>query len=137
MFYHFGNDSYVSKRYNFANIDLRSNDLTSKTLSSISGLLTFFILIAFVISSVFVQILVLNGASESQAFNAISISLICQSVGLFPAIILARWLPNFVIKKFHWNTFLAVIIAVIAAVGLGMVTAIISVIVSILLAGIH
>jgi len=111
--------------------------LTSKAPTIISSLLTFFILIVFAISSVFVQILVLNGASEGQAFNAISISLICQSVGLFPAIILARWLPNFLNKKFNWNTFLTVIIAVIAATGLGVVTSILSVIVSILLAGIR
>ncbi len=110
--------------------------MTSKTLSSISGLLTFFILIAIAVVSVFVQMMVLNGVSESQGFNAMSISLICQSVGLFPAIILARWLPNFLITKFNWNKILAVLIAVFAAVLLGGLTSFLSVIVSTLLEGI-
>jgi len=80
---------------------------------------------------------VLNGVSESQGFNAMSISLICQSVGLFPAIILARWLPNFLITKFNWNKILAVVIAVLAATLLGGLSSVVSVIISILLAGIR
>ena len=115
----------------------RRDTMSNKTLSMISGLSTFFILIAFGVISVFIQMLVLNGVSESQGFNTMSISLICQSVGLFPAIILARWLPNFLITKFNWNKVLAVVVAVIAGTLLGGLMSVVSMVVSIPLAGIR
>ena len=111
--------------------------MPNKIPALISGLSTFIILIVVAILSVFIQMLVLNGVSESQGFNAMSISLICQSVGLLPSIILARWLPNFLITKFNWNKVLAVVISVFAAVLLGGLISVVSVIISILLAGIR
>ena len=110
--------------------------MTSKTPSIIAGLSTFFILIALGVLSVFGEMVILNGASESQGFNAISTSLIFQSVGLLLAVVLARWLPNFLIVKFNWNNILAVVTAVFAAVLLGGLTSILSRVVSTLLAGI-
>ncbi len=110
--------------------------MPSKIPATISGLSTFIILILVAVLSVFVQMFVLNGASESQGFNAMSISLICQSVGLFPAIILARWLTNFLITKYNWNKIAAVLVAILAGIFLGGVTSLLAVILSIPLAGI-
>jgi len=110
--------------------------MSNRAVSIISALLTFFILIALAVASVFMQMLVLNGASESQGFNAMSVSLVCQSVGLLLAVIIARVLPNFLITKFNWNKILVVIITVIAATGLGGILALIAVIISIPIAGI-
>jgi hypothetical protein len=111
--------------------------MPTRTQSTIAGLLTFFILIAVAVLLIFGQLLVLNGVSESQGFNAVSIALICQSAALFPAIILARWLPKLLITKFNWNKFLAVVVAVIAGTGVGSVLSFISIIVAIPLAGIR
>ena len=111
--------------------------MSSKIPAIISGLSTLIILILVAVLSVFAQMLVLNGASESQGFNAMSISLICQSAGLFPAIILARWLTNLLITKYNWNTILAVLVAVVAGTTLGGITAFLSIIISTLAAGIR
>jgi len=111
--------------------------VTNRAPSIISGLLTFFILIALGVVSVFGEIVVLNGVSEGQAFNALSISVICQSVGLLLAVILARWLPKLLIAKFNWNTFLAVLAAVLSGTLLGGLMSVVSVVISIPLAGIR
>jgi len=110
--------------------------MTNKTLSVISGLSTFIILILVAILSVLTQMLVLNGASESQGFNAMSISVICQSVGLFPAVILARRLTNFLITKYNWNKIAAVLVAILAGTFLGGFTSLLAFVISIPLAGI-
>lgn len=110
--------------------------MPNKTASIISGVLTFIILILLAILSVFIQLLALNGVSENRGFSAMSISLACQGVGLILAVILARWLSNLLMVKFNWNTFLAVVIAVIVAAGLGGLISFLSIIVAIPLAGI-
>ncbi|HKJ37492.1 MAG TPA: hypothetical protein VJ972_01855 [Anaerolineales bacterium] len=110
--------------------------MSNKTISVISALLTFVILILFAVASVFVQMLVLNGASQNEGFNAMAISLICQSVGLLIAVILARWLSIFLITKFNWNQFLVIFITVVTATGFGGLISFLSTIISIPLAGI-
>ena len=111
--------------------------MSNKTASTIAGLCTFFILILVAVLSVFGQMLVLNGASEAQGFNAVSISLICQSVGLLLSVILARWLTNLLIAKFNWNNILAILVAVFAATALGGITSFLSIIIAIPAAGIR
>lgn len=110
--------------------------MPSKIPAIISGLSTFFILILVAVLSVFGQLLVLNGASEAQGFNAVSISLICQSLGLLLSVILARWLTNLLITKHNWNNIAAILVAILAGTFLGGVTALLAVILSIPLAGI-
>jgi len=110
--------------------------MPNKTPSIIAGLLTFFTLIALAVLTVFMQMIALNGATENQGFNALSISLICQSVGLLIAVIIARWSTNFLIVRFKLNAVLAVIIAVVVAVGFGSLLAFLAAIISIPLAGI-
>ena len=111
--------------------------MPNKTASLISGVYTFSILILLAILTVFIQLLVLNGVSENQGFNAMSISLVCQGVGLIFAILLARWLPNLLIEKFNLNAFLAITLAVLVAAGLGGLLSLLSIIAAIPLAGIQ
>jgi hypothetical protein len=111
--------------------------MPAKTPSLIAGLSTFFLMIALTVTFVFGQIVLLNGASESDAFNALVVSVICQSVVLLLAVILARWLANLLITKFQWNKALAVVTAVIAGTGLGALFSFLSIILSTLFAGIR
>ena len=105
--------------------------MSTKIPSAIAGLSTFFVLIALGVLSVFGQMVVLNGANESQAFNAMTASVICQTVYLLLAVILARWLASILITKFNWNKFLAVLVAISAPVVLGIVISFLAVIVTI------
>jgi len=105
--------------------------MSTKVPSAIAGLSTFFILIALGVLSVFGQMVVLNGANESQAFNAMAASVICQTVYLLLAVILARWLVNLLIAKFNWNKFLAVLTAIIVPSVLGIAISFLAVIVTI------
>lgn len=109
--------------------------MSIKTTATIASLLTFFLLIAVAFVFIFGQIVLLNGASESQGFNAISVAVICQSISLLPAVILVRWLTKLLITKFDWNKFLVVVVAIIAGVGLGSVLMFLSIIVGTLTVG--
>lgn len=111
--------------------------MPNKIPALLAGLSTFFILIALGIVFVFGQMVLLNGVTGDQGFTAMSISVVCQSVGLLLAVILARWLVNLFITKFKWNKVLAVIVAVFAGTLLGGVNAFLAIIISIPLAGIR
>jgi len=109
----------------------------SQTPSTAAGLLTFFAMIATAIVFIFGQIVLLNGVDEGQGFNAISIGVICQSVSLLPAVIIARWFTKYLITNFHWRSFLAVVAAVVVALGVGIPLAFLSIIVGTLAAGVR
>jgi Kef-type K+ transport system membrane component KefB len=109
----------------------------TRTPSTAAGLLTFISLIAVALVFLFGQIVLLNGVNEGQGFNAISIAVICQSVSLFPAIIIARSLTKYLTTTLNWNTFLAVIVAVIAALGVGTSLSFLSIIVGTFAAGVR
>ena len=111
--------------------------MTSKVPALISGLSTFIILMLIAALSVVTQLLVLNGASERQGFNAIGISLICQSAGLLVSVILARWLTNLLIAKYNWSNLPAILVAVFAAVALGGILSFLSILIAIAAAGIR
>jgi hypothetical protein len=102
----------------------------------ISAILTILILIIFGVLSVFTQMLVLNGANESQGMTAMGVSLVCQGAGAILAAAFAAWLTNLVITTFNWNNILAVVVAVIAGTFLGVLISFLSVIISIPLVGI-
>ena len=111
--------------------------MPGRTPSIIAGLLTFLILIVLGLVFVFGEIVLLNGASESEGFKALSISVICQSVSLILSVILARWLANHAITKFNWNNSLAVVTATTVGVLLGGGISFLSIILSVLMAGIR
>ena len=110
--------------------------MTNKTPAIISAVLTIFLLILLAGLSVFMQMIALNGASERQGTTAMSISLVCQSVGLILAGGFAGWLSNFVINRFNWNKILAVIVAIILGVLIGGIISVVAFFISIPLAGI-
>lgn len=111
--------------------------MPNKKPAIISAVLTILLIIIFGVLSVFTQMLVLNGVSESQGMTAMGVSLVCQGAGAIIAALLASWLTNLGITKFNWNSILAVVIAVIAGTILGAVISFLSIIISIPLAGIR
>lgn len=111
--------------------------MTNKTPAIISSILTVILLILFAVLSVFMQMITLNGVSESQGMTAMGISLVRQGVGVILAGIFAGWISNLVITKFNWNKILAVFVAVILGVLFGGTISFISTIISIPLAGIR
>jgi hypothetical protein len=110
--------------------------MTNKTPAIISAVLTIVLLILFAVLSVFMQMIALNGVTESKGMTAMGISLVCQGIGLILAAIVAGWISNLVITKFNWNKALAVIVAVITGVLLGGTLSVLSFFLSIPLAGI-
>ena len=111
--------------------------MPNKTPAIISAVLTIILLIIFGVLSVLTQMLVLNGASESQGMTAMGVSLVCQGAGLILAAAFAAWFANLVITKFNWNNILAVVVAVITGMLLGALISFLSIIISIPLAGIR
>lgn len=103
----------------------------------ISAILTALLLIVFAVLFLFVQMVALKGASESQGGTAMGISLICQGVVVLLAAGFAGWMSNGLIKKFNWNRVLVVVIAVIVGTGLGGILSFIFTIISIPLAGVR
>ena len=111
--------------------------MPNKKPAIISAILTIILLILFGVLSVFTQMLVLNGVSESEGMTAMGVSLVCQGAGAILAAAFAAWLANLVITKFDWNNILAVIIAVISGTLFGGALSFIATIISIPLAGIR
>ena len=111
--------------------------MPSKTPAILATILTVILLIVIAALSVLTQMLVLNGASESQGMTAMGISLGCQGVGMILAGILAYWLTNSAVNKWNWNKIIAVLIAIVAGVTLGGLVSFLSIIAAIPLAGIN
>ena len=111
--------------------------MSSKTPAIISSILTIVLLIIFAVLSVFMQMLVLNDASERQGFTAMGISLACQGITALLVGLLAGRVTNLLISKFNWNNILAVAAAVIPRTALGGLVSFLSVIIAIPLAGIR
>lgn len=111
--------------------------MANKTPAIISAILTILLLTLLAGLSVFTQMIVLNGVSESQGMTAMGISLVCQGLGVILTGVFAGWVTNLVINKFNWNKVLAVIVAVIVGVLLGGAISLVSTIISIPLAGIR
>ena len=111
--------------------------MPTKAPAILSTVLTVLTLIVFAVFSIFTQMLVLNGASERQGMTAMSLSLVCQGVGMILAGVLAWWLTDTAISKWNWNKVIAVIIAVIAGTTLGGLISALSIIFAIPMAGIQ
>ena len=103
----------------------------------IAGLTTFVLVILLSVLAGFMQMVTMNGATTGQGFNATAILAICQSLILLVCVVLARWLTKWLMTKFNWNGFLAILIAVFGAVVLGGGISLISIFVGILAAGIR
>jgi len=111
--------------------------MPGKTPALISAILTFLLLMVLAIVSVLLEMLALNGASESQGVTAMGVAILCQGVGALLLAFLAWRLTNLLITKFQWNAALAVIVAVFAGGLLGAGLAFLSILISIPLAGVQ
>ena len=110
--------------------------MSSKTPATIAVILTITLLILLAILSLFIQMLALNGASESQGTMAMGASLGCQGVAIILAGIFAKWMTNLLVVKFNWNKVLAVATTVIMGTLLSAVISFLSIIIAVPIAGI-
>ena len=111
--------------------------MSTRTASSLSAVLTILMLVIFAVLAVIFEIILLNGASESQGTKAIGISLACLGAGGILLAVLAWRATAFLIQKFNLNPALAVLLTVALALLVGGTIAIISLIISIPMAGIQ
>jgi len=111
--------------------------MRNKMPAVISVILAILWLVVFAVVSVFFEMLALNGASESQGMTALSISIICQSVGAILVGIFAWWLTNLLISKFNWGKAIAVIVTVFLGAVFGTGISFLAIIISIPMAGVR
>ncbi len=90
--------------------------MTNKTPAMISVIVTVVLLLILGALSFFVDLIVLNGFSESAGGAALIAFGVCQSLGLILSAVFSWRFTNFLLAKFNWNTFLAVAVSVVASV---------------------
>ena len=111
--------------------------MTNKTPAVISVILTVILLIVFGVVSILLEMLALNGASESQGGAAMGISILCQGVGVILIGIFSWWLTNLLISKFNWNKARAVVVTVFLGMMIGTGISFLSLIISFPAAGVR
>lgn len=108
--------------------------MSTKALSIISAVLTVIFVILLGIAFIFVTMVALNGFGSREGDAALTITLVCQGVGLLLSAVLAGWLTRLVIQKFNWNKILAVILSIFAGTILGGGAAFVALVLSIIAA---
>ena len=111
--------------------------MPTKTPATISAILTVLILVLLAIVFVLLQMVALNSASERQGLTAMGLSLGCQSLVIILLGTLAARATTFLITKLEWNSILAVVITVIAAIMIGGVVSFLASVIAIPVAGIR
>lgn len=111
--------------------------MSIRTESILSVILSMLMLVIFAVLTIIIQMLVLNGVSESQAMQAIGISLACLGLGVILVGVLAWKTTAFLIQKFNLNPALAVLLTVVLVLLIGGTISILSIFISIPLAGIQ
>ena len=110
--------------------------MSNRTPAAIAAIVTVLLLMLLAAASVLVQMLALNGVSESQGLTAMGISLACQAATTILAAILAARLADLTIRKFQWHRALAIVAAVLAGLALGVAGLLASLLLALPLAGI-
>ncbi len=105
--------------------------MLKRSPTAISAALTVVLLVLLAMVLVFLQIVVLNGASERQTQTALGVMLGCQSLVVILFATLAARVTTFLLSKGRWDSVPAVIMAVIAATMIGGAISFLSMIVSI------
>jgi len=90
--------------------------MTNKSPAMISVIVTVVLLLILGALSFFIDLVVLNGFSESAGGAALIAFGVCQSLGLILSAVFSWRFTNFLLAKFNWNTFLAAVVSVIASV---------------------
>jgi hypothetical protein len=112
--------------------------MPNKLPAIIAAVSTFLLLLAAAFLFFFVQIIALNGVmSENKALASLGIGVICQGISMLLAAGLAGWLSHWAISKLNWNKALAMIVAVLLGVVVGLGMSLLSTGVSIPIAGIQ
>lgn len=112
--------------------------MSVKTAAVIAGLVTFVVVILLSVLAGFMQMVAMNGpATSSPGFKAATVLAVCQSLVLLASIILARWLTAWLMTKFNWNGFLAILVAVLGAAGLATGMSFLSMVTGMVLAGVR
>ena len=111
--------------------------MSIRTASILAVILSMLMLVIIAVLTVIIEILVLNGASESQGMQAIGISLACLGAGAILIGVLAWKATAFLIQKFDLNPVLAVVLTLASLLLVGGTISILSIFISIPLAGIQ
>jgi hypothetical protein len=111
--------------------------MPNKSPATISAILTVLLLILLAIVFLLVQMVALNGVSETQGRTAMGISLACQSLVVILLGTLAVRATTFLITKAGWNSILAVVVTVLAATTIGGVISFLASVIAIPVAGIR
>ncbi|MFN8384691.1 MAG: hypothetical protein U0V02_22340 [Anaerolineales bacterium] len=93
--------------------------MPNKTPAIISVISTVVLLLILGAFSFFIDLVVLNGYSESAGSSALISFGLCQSLGLILSAVFSWWLTNRLLAKFNWNKALTVIASVFVSVMLG------------------
>ena len=111
--------------------------MSTRTASIVSTILSILMLVIFAVLALIVELLVLNGASESQGMRAIGISAACLGAGAILIGMLAWKATAFLIQKFNLNPVLAITLTVALMLLIGGTISILSIFISIPLAGVQ
>ena len=111
--------------------------MSVKTSSTIAGLTTFVLVILLSAFAGFMQMVMLNGATSSQGFNAMAVLAVCQVLVLLAGVVLARRLTQWLMIKFNWSAVPAIIVAVTGAVLFSVGVSFLSIIVGALASGVR
>jgi hypothetical protein len=111
--------------------------MSTRTASFLAAILSLLAMIILAVLALIFEILVLNGASESQGGQAIGISLACLGAGTILLAVLAWKAVAFLVQKFNLKPALAVLLTVTLALLAGGTISILAIILSIPLAGIQ
>ena len=109
--------------------------MPNRTPAILATTITIALLAITAILSILVEMLALNGASESQGTTALGLSLVCQGTGILLSGGLAMMLTRLFVERFNWNRVLAVALAVVAGTLLGLGLSLVSLFVGMLAAG--
>lgn len=93
--------------------------MPNKSPAIISVIVTVIVLLILGALSFFLDLVVLDGYSESAGGPALIAFGVCQSLGLILSAIFASWLTKRLLAKTNWNKTVAVIVSVLAAVAVG------------------
>jgi uncharacterized membrane protein len=111
--------------------------MSARSPTTVSVILTVFLLVLLAVLSLLLQMIALNGASERQGLNAMGISLACQGVVIMLLGIFAARVTRFLISRVDWNSILAVAATVLVATTIGGAFSFLAAVISIPVAGIR
>lgn len=111
--------------------------MSRRSASILSVILSLILLLVFAILTVILEMIAMNGATESQGMAALGTSLVCLGAGAILIGLLAWKAAGFFITRLHFNPILAVTLSVTLGMLASGVIAVFSLLISLPLAGIH